>query len=101
MSDQDVSTARIDALYKKLDSEAESAGYHLNPDADFTKVLVESLLVYSIFVLLQSVAECASSCRFSTNIWLLPDICNKDIIIIVYPRIHIISFLRAFPGYLL
>ena len=62
---------------------------------------VESLPVYSIFALLQSVAEYDSSCRFSTNVWLLPDICNKDIIIIVDSRIHIISFLIAFPSYLL
>ncbi len=35
----------IDALYKKLNDEAESGGYHLNPDIEFTKALVESLLI--------------------------------------------------------
>jgi|ERR1035437_894132 ferredoxin-thioredoxin reductase catalytic subunit len=32
-------------LYDKLNKEAESAGYHLNPDAEFTKGLAESLLI--------------------------------------------------------
>lgn len=35
----------IDRLYRKLDREAEEGGYHLNPDADFTRELVEGLLV--------------------------------------------------------
>ena len=34
-----------DKLYAKLNKEAESAGYHLNPDIEFTKGLVESLLI--------------------------------------------------------
>lgn len=36
---------QIDALYKRLDREAEAGGYHLNPDAPFTRDLVRSLLV--------------------------------------------------------
>jgi ferredoxin-thioredoxin reductase catalytic subunit len=36
---------KVDALYKKLDREARAAGYNLNPDEDFTKGLVEGLLV--------------------------------------------------------
>ena len=36
---------QIDRLSEKLKSEAEAAGYHLNPDVDFTKELVRSLLV--------------------------------------------------------
>jgi ferredoxin-thioredoxin reductase catalytic subunit len=40
-----ISREKIDELYEKLDKEAESAGYHLNPDEEFTKELVESLLV--------------------------------------------------------
>lgn len=36
---------QIDALYEKLDEEAEAAGYHLNPDADITRGLVEGLLI--------------------------------------------------------
>jgi len=35
----------IDKLYDRLNKEAESSGYHLNPDAEFTKGLVKSLLV--------------------------------------------------------
>lgn len=35
----------IDKEYKKLFDEAESGGYHLNPDVEFTKALVEGLLV--------------------------------------------------------
>jgi ferredoxin-thioredoxin reductase catalytic subunit/rubredoxin len=35
---------QIDGLYKKLRKEAENAGYHLNPDVDFTKDLVWGLL---------------------------------------------------------
>jgi ferredoxin-thioredoxin reductase catalytic chain len=35
----------IDRLYLKLKKEAESAGYFLNPDVDFTKSLVLGLLV--------------------------------------------------------
>ena len=35
----------IDLLYQKLHKEAEGGGYHLNPDDEFTKELVNSLLV--------------------------------------------------------
>jgi ferredoxin-thioredoxin reductase catalytic chain len=41
----DVSAAEVDALYKKLRAEAESGGYHLNPDTDMTRKLVSGLLV--------------------------------------------------------
>ncbi len=37
--------AEVKALYEKLDREAEAAGYHLNPDVDFTTELVRSLLI--------------------------------------------------------
>ncbi|MBU0629580.1 MAG: ferredoxin:glutaredoxin reductase [Candidatus Margulisbacteria bacterium] len=36
---------KIEALYNKLNAEAEAGGYHLNPDKDFTKELVNGLLV--------------------------------------------------------
>jgi ferredoxin-thioredoxin reductase catalytic chain len=36
---------KIERLYKKLKSEAEAGGYHLNPDVEFTKDLVEGLIV--------------------------------------------------------
>ena len=41
----DIPEKRIDALYEKLDKEAEVGGYHLNPDRDFTKALVRGLIV--------------------------------------------------------
>ena len=42
---QSISSEAVDKLYKKLDKEAEVAGYHLNPDKEHTKGLIESLLV--------------------------------------------------------
>jgi ferredoxin-thioredoxin reductase catalytic subunit len=41
----DISTQDIDRLYARLDREAEASGYHLNPDREFTRDLVESLLI--------------------------------------------------------
>ena len=35
----------VERIFKKLDKQAESAGYHLNPDIDFTKELIKGLLV--------------------------------------------------------
>ncbi len=40
-----VDPAAVTALYQRLQREAEAAGYHLNPDQDFTMALVEGLLV--------------------------------------------------------
>jgi len=40
-----VNVGEIDKLYIRLDKEAKSGGYHLNPNIDFTKELVEGLLV--------------------------------------------------------
>ena len=34
----------VDALYEKLEREAEAGGYHLNPDREFTRALVEGLV---------------------------------------------------------
>ena len=45
MNEQQVATAEIDRLYDRLLSEAESASYHLNPDVEFTKDLVKSLII--------------------------------------------------------
>jgi ferredoxin-thioredoxin reductase catalytic chain len=39
------SRGEIEALYRRLDKEAEASGYHLNPDVEFTADLVEGLLV--------------------------------------------------------
>lgn len=36
---------RVQQTYKRLDLDAESGGYHLNPDVPFTTSLVEGLLV--------------------------------------------------------
>lgn len=36
---------RIARLYERLNHEAESSGYHLNPDEDFTRELVAGLVV--------------------------------------------------------
>jgi ferredoxin-thioredoxin reductase catalytic subunit len=40
-----ITQAEIDKLYKRLDRDARAGGYNLNPDVDFTKGLVEGLLV--------------------------------------------------------
>ena len=45
MNEQEVAVAEIDKLYDRLFREAESAGYHLNPDVEFTKELVKSLII--------------------------------------------------------
>ncbi len=46
MSEQvDITKEEIDRYYQKLYKEAESGGYHLNPDVEFTKELVKGLLV--------------------------------------------------------
>ena len=39
-----VSEEKARALYQRLQREAEAAGYHLNPDVEFTLALVTSLL---------------------------------------------------------
>ena len=45
MNEQQVALAEIDRLYERLFREAESAGYHLNPDVAFAKGLVRSLII--------------------------------------------------------
>jgi len=40
----EVSPQEIDSLYQKLKADAESAGYYLNPDEEFTRDLVKGLL---------------------------------------------------------
>ena len=45
MSPAPPSEDEIEARFKKLDSEAEEGGYHLNNDREFTKNLVRGLLV--------------------------------------------------------
>ncbi len=45
MNEINISQRQIDKLYEKLDKEAETSGYHLNPDKEFTRELIEGLLV--------------------------------------------------------
>ena len=40
-----ITQAEIDRTYEKYKKEAESGGYHLNPDVGFAKGLIEGLLV--------------------------------------------------------
>ena len=37
-------TAAVDRLYARLNGDAEKSGYHLNPEIEFTRSLVEGLL---------------------------------------------------------
>ena len=41
----EVTRQEIDALYTRLKKEAEDFGYHVNPDGEFTKELMQGLLV--------------------------------------------------------
>ena len=41
----EASAEEIDQLFEKLDADAEQGGYHLNPDTEFTKELVDGLVV--------------------------------------------------------
>ena len=42
--DGGISPERVKALYGRLDRDAEASGYHLNPDREFVRALVEGLL---------------------------------------------------------
>lgn len=41
----EVNREKVDKLHEKLNQEADSSGYHINPDIDSTKELIEGLLV--------------------------------------------------------
>ena len=41
----EITGQEIDSLYAQLDREAEQSGYHLNPDIEFTRDLVQGLLI--------------------------------------------------------
>ena len=41
----DISKKEVEELYKNLNANAESGGYHLNPDIGFTKKLARGLLM--------------------------------------------------------
>jgi len=45
MTEAEIAQAEVDKLYGKLNQKAETAGYHLNPDVEFTKNLVRSLII--------------------------------------------------------
>jgi ferredoxin-thioredoxin reductase catalytic chain len=44
MPNKEISEKAVDAEYQRLKAEAESGGYHLNPDVAFTKDLIRGLL---------------------------------------------------------
>lgn len=45
MSEIEIPEEEVQKLHERLNREAESSGYHLNPDAEFTRELVRGLLV--------------------------------------------------------
>jgi ferredoxin-thioredoxin reductase catalytic subunit len=45
LTEVEITRAEVDKRYEKLGREAEAAGYHLNPDVEFTKGLVKGLVV--------------------------------------------------------
>jgi ferredoxin-thioredoxin reductase catalytic subunit len=45
MEEKEISRQEIDELYQHLKQEAEASGYHLNPDIEFTKQLIQGLLI--------------------------------------------------------
>ena len=45
MEPDKINDEMVDSLYERLRAEAEAGGYHLNPDAGFTKELIRSLLI--------------------------------------------------------
>lgn len=45
MKDDQIKEEQIEELFNKLDSDAGSSGYNLNPDTSFTKSLIRGLLV--------------------------------------------------------
>ena len=45
MTEITIKDEEIDALYEKLNKEAEASGYHLNPDVEFTRNLIRGILV--------------------------------------------------------
>lgn len=45
MSSNEPTDSEVDEFYKKVKEEAESGGYHLNSDVEFTKELLKSILI--------------------------------------------------------
>jgi len=44
MPNREISEAQVEAAHRRLQAEAETGGYHLNPDVAFTKDLIRGLL---------------------------------------------------------
>lgn len=44
-AESDIPEEEVNALYQKLERDAEQSGYHLNPDTEFTADLVGGLLI--------------------------------------------------------
>ncbi len=53
----------VDAIYERLSREAEEGGYHLNPDVEFTKGLLRSLIINE-----QRYGYWACPCRLATGV---------------------------------
>jgi ferredoxin-thioredoxin reductase catalytic subunit len=62
MNNERINRKDVDELYKKLKKDAESAGYHLNPDEVFSKDLIHGLLVNE-----QRYGYWACPCRLSSG----------------------------------
>jgi ferredoxin-thioredoxin reductase catalytic subunit/rubredoxin len=45
MNMSDITEKHVDLFYQKLKQDVESSGYHLNPDEEFTKELLKSILI--------------------------------------------------------
>lgn len=45
MNKIEIKDSKVEELHKKLEQEAEESGYHLNPDVEFTRELIRSLLI--------------------------------------------------------
>lgn len=45
MANKEITKDAIESMYKRLNAEAQAGGYNLNPDIEFTKDLVDGLLV--------------------------------------------------------
>jgi len=45
MNNPEVTDSEVEKLYKKLNIEAEESDYHLNPDREFSKILIRSILI--------------------------------------------------------
>ena len=58
-----VAQDEVNSLYERLKNEAESGGYHLNPEVEFTKELVKGLLVNQ-----QRYGYWACPCRLSAGV---------------------------------